>query len=92
MRVFLLRIVAAKNSMKARGVLGHQRAGTASELLSADALAGKGMPVKTDRKDARSIAQSDAARLVPPGALQIVTGAGSTSTIDSAQAAADQEP
>jgi transposase len=38
-------------------VLGHRRAGTASELLSADALAGKGMPVKTDRKDARSIAQ-----------------------------------
>jgi hypothetical protein len=41
----------------ARGVLGHRRAGTASELRSADALAGKGMPVKTDRKDARSIAQ-----------------------------------
>ena len=38
-------------------MLGHRRAGTASELRSADALAGKGMPVKTDRKDARSIAQ-----------------------------------
>jgi transposase len=38
-------------------VLGHRLAGTASELLSVDALAGKGMPVKTDRKDARSIAQ-----------------------------------
>jgi transposase len=41
----------------ARGMFGHRRAGTASELRSADALAGKGMPVKTDRKDARSIAQ-----------------------------------
>jgi hypothetical protein len=59
MRVFLLRIVAAKNSMKRRaacsGIGGPAR--RASELRSADALAGKGMPVKTDRKDARSIAQ-----------------------------------
>jgi transposase len=38
-------------------VLGHRRAGTASELRSADALAGKAMPVKTDRKDARGSAQ-----------------------------------
>jgi transposase len=38
-------------------VLGHRRAGTASELRSADALAGKAMPVKTDRKDVRGIAQ-----------------------------------
>jgi hypothetical protein len=41
----------------AHGVLGRRRAGTASELRSGDALAGKGMPVKTDRKDAHGIAQ-----------------------------------
>jgi len=38
-------------------VRGHWRAGTASELRSADALAGKAMPVKADRKGVRRIAQ-----------------------------------
>jgi transposase len=61
---------------------GMRDAGLAVELFETrharDAF--KAMPVKTDRKDARGIAQLNAAGLVPVGALQIATGAGSPST------------
>ena len=43
----------------------------------------RAMPVKTDRKDAHCPA--DAARLVPPGALQVAAGAGSASATGGAQ-------
>jgi len=52
----------------------------------------KAMPVKTDRNDALGIASGDAARLVPPGALQIAASAGGTSAVDGAQAGAEHEP
>jgi len=73
---------------------GMRDAGLAVELLETRHVrdAFKAMPVKTDGKDAPGIAQLDAAGLVPVGALQIATGAGSPSTTDSAQAAADQKP
>jgi hypothetical protein len=43
------------------------------------------MPVKTDRNDARHRA-TDAARLVPPGPLQVDGGAGDAGVVDGAQA------
>jgi hypothetical protein len=89
MRVFLLRIVAAKNSMKRRARASAGRHGvraTQRRCLGRQGNAGQ------DRSQRRAWHRpADAARLVPSGALQTFTGAGSTSTIDSAQAAADHD-
>ena len=73
---------------------GMREAGLPVELLETRHVraAFKTMPVKTDRKDARGHRSTDAARLVPPGALQVTAGAGSAGAADGVQAAADQEP
>ena len=73
---------------------GMREAGLPVELLETRHVrdAFKAMPVKTDRKDARGIAQLMRQRLVPPGALQAAAGTGSASAANSTQALAKQEP
>src|ERR1700751_2179987 len=69
-------------------------AGLAVELLETRHVrnAFKAMPVKDRPQGCARHRPADAARLVPCGALQVATGAGSASTADGAQAPADQEP
>ena len=69
-----------------------KEAGLAVELLEtrhvSDAF--KAMPVKSDRNDARNIAQLDAARLVPAGALQVAKRTGDPCDVDGTEADPDQ--
>ncbi len=73
---------------------GMREAGLSVELLETRHVrdAFKAMPVKTDRKDARGIAQLMRLGWFRSGALQIVAGAGGAGAADGAKAAADQEP
>jgi transposase len=48
------------------------------------------MPIKTDRKDARGIARTDAAGLVPAGALQVNGGPGNACHADRARTGAKE--
>jgi transposase len=65
---------------------GMRDAGLPVELLETRHVrdAFKAMPVKTDRKGRARHRSADAARLVPPGALQVVAGAGGTGAVDGA--------
>ena len=69
-----------------------QEAGLAVELLETRHVphAFKTMPVKTDRKDARGIAQLMRLGWFRSGALQVDAGAGDARAADGAQAGADQ--
>ena len=73
---------------------GMRDAGLPVELLETRHVrdAFKAMPVKTDRKDARGIAQLMRLGWFRPVHCKSLAGAGGAGAVDGAQTAADQEP